>query len=53
MEMNLSERLANWLIKNWKDICFIEIFILIGWSILMYALYLLDEKYMQKFYLLN
>lgn len=53
MEMNLVIKLANWLIRNWKDICFIEIFVLIGWSILMYALYLLDEKYMQNITLIS
>ena len=44
MEMNLVVKLANWLIRNWKDIGVIEIFVLIGWSILMYALYLSDKK---------
>ena len=44
MEMNLVVKLTNWLIRNWKDIGVIEIFVLIGWSILMYALYLSDKK---------
>lgn len=44
MEMNLVVKLANWLIRNWKDIGIIEIFVLMGWSILMYALYLSDKK---------
>ncbi|MFR0570267.1 hypothetical protein ACLUWW_02000 [Ligilactobacillus salivarius] len=44
MEMNLVVKLANWLIRNWKDIGIMEIFVLMGWSILMYALYLSDKK---------
>lgn len=51
--MNLVIKLANWLIRNWKDIGVIEIFVLIGWSILMYSLYLLDEKYMQNITLIS